>query len=196
MQEKNITLKTAEVNYQALCSSFVGTVYNTENYKDLYRNKKLYRKAKMKSMLPHKDAVTAALLAVVFAILAGVLIGLSLTSSIKWIQFLETFGGGVWIYNALKKVKRLNKIRERNKTARIQEIETLEYYLKGEFRKRESEFLASHLMNMKWEDVKEFISKKKDINKEVFEQIEHFALMRIALKAIEEIIANAEDTND
>lgn len=195
MQQK-INLKTAEVNYQALCSSFVGTVYNTENYKDLYRNKKLYRKAKMKAMLPHKDAVTAALLAVVFAILAGVLIGLSLTSSIKWIQFLEAFSGEVWIYNALKKVKRLNKIRERNKTSRIQEIETLEYYLKSEFRKKESEFLATHLLNMAWDDTKEFVSKKKDMNKEVFDQIEHFALMRIALKAIEEIIANAEDTNN
>lgn len=196
MQEKSIILKTAEANYQALCSSFVGTVYNTENYKDLYRNKKLYRKARMKAMLPHKDAVAAALLAVLFAIFAGLLIGLSLISSIKWIQLLEAFGGGVWIYNALKKVKRLNHIRDRNKIARLQEIETLEYYLKSEFRKKESEFLATHLLNMAWEDTKEFVSKKKDMNKEVFDQIEHFALMRIALKAIEEIIASAEDTND
>ena len=72
----------------------------------------------------------------------------------------------------------------------------MEYYLKDDFKKRESEFLSVHLMNMEWEDVKKFVSKKKDINKEVFEQIEHFALMRIALKAIEEIIASAEDTND
>ena len=196
MQEKSITLKTAEVNYQALCSSFVGTVYNTENYKDLYRNKKLYRKARMKAMLPHKDAVAEALLAVLFAIFAGLLIGLSLISSIKWIQLLEAFGGGAWMYNALKKVKRLNHIRERNKTAKLQEIETLEYYLKSEFRKKESEFLVTHLLNMAWEDTKEFVSKKKDMNKEVFDQIEHFALMFIALKAIEEIIASAEDTNN
>lgn len=202
MQNK-ITLKTAELDYKALCSSFMKEAYAAKlekgGYKSLYKNDKLLKRAKLKALIPHKDVVIPALLAVAFAILAGMLIGISLRASIKWLQMLESFSGGVWLYNALKMVKKLNELRVRNKNRKMRELETLEYYLKGDFKKRESEFLASHLMNMEWEDVKTFIVKKEEMHKELFDQIDRYVITRMVVRVAEELVGiylDEEDTND
>ena len=157
------------------------------------------KKAKLKALVPHKDVVTTALLAVLFAILSGTLIGISLISSMKWLQLLEACCGGMWLYNALKKVKKLNELRTRNRNRKMKEIETLEYYLKYDFKKRESEFLASHLMNMEWEDVKAFTVKKKEMTEELFDQIDRYVIMRMVVRVAEELVGiypDEEDTND
>ena len=191
MLEKNITLKTAELDYKALCSSFMKEAYDAKiekgGYKSLYKNDKLLKRTKLKALIPHKDVVITTLLAVLFAILSGTLIGISLRASIKWLQMFEAFSGGVWLYNALKMVKKLNELRVRNKNRKMRELETLEYYLKGDFKKRESEFLASHLMNMEWEDVKAFTVKKEEMHKELFDQIDHYAITRMLLRVAEEL---------
>lgn len=200
---QKINLKTAELDYKALCSSFMKEAYDAKiekgGYKSLYKNDKLLKRAKLKALIPHKDVAITALLAVAFAILAGTLIGISLNTSIKWLQMLEAFSGGVWVYYALKNVKKLNGIRARNKDRKMQELETLEYYLKGDFKKREAEFLASHLMNMEWEDVKSFTSKKEEMKKELFDQIDRYVITCMIVRVVEELVGiypDEEDTNN
>ena len=182
MQEKT-NLKTIE-EYKELCSKFMSE-FCTRGHKNLYKDKKLYKKARIKASLPDKRAVITVSLFILIVLLSIVLLTLSLNFSLTmdgWVRALGFLTGCATIYVADKISEEVGLTIGKDK-----ESKTLEYYLKNEFNKKESEFLVSHLMNMKWEEVKEFVSIKKDIHREMFVKIELYAILESFKDSFDEV---------
>lgn len=183
MQEK-ISLKTAEEEYKELCTNFMSELC-TPGHKNLYRDKKLYIKARMEAALPRKRTVILVALLFLCCFLSIVLLFLSLNFSLPmngWLRVLGVVTGGATMYFINKMADLVDDIIEKDKKAKA-----LELYLKYEFDKKTSEFFVSHLTNMKWEEVKEFVSIKKHINREMFLKIEIYAIMESHKDAFDEI---------
>ena len=121
MQEKNITLKTAEEEYKELCSNFM-TEFCTRGHKNLYRDEKLYRKAMIEAALPRKRTVISVALLFLCLFLSIVLLFLSINFSLPingWLRALGFVTGGTVMYVTNKMAELVDDNIEKNKKSKV-----------------------------------------------------------------------------